>query len=379
MTQDLVSIIIPTWNRAFCLPNAIESAIAQTHPNWEAIIIDDGSTDGTADLVAERFGSEKRVRLISQKNAGVAAARNHGISEAQGDYIAFLDSDDLWEPWKLEVQLACFRKYPEPGMVWTDMTAIDPKGNVVNLKYLRTMYSAYRHFGDHSLFDRHYPIAEVAPQLASVLPGIMLSTGDIFSEMITGNLVHTSTVLLRRERLNQVGRFNVEFTPSGEDFDFHLRTCREGAVGFVDVSSIHYQVGMPDQLTNRSHAVHLATNFLKTIEPVIQQDRQRIHLSQEILNETLAYGHRWLGKELLLTGSNRDARVHFSRSLGWKWSPGVASLYALSLFPSKGIQLLRKLGRPVYRAMRSMAYTVILALSSQLEWTDAICDCVLDS
>ena len=379
MAQDLVSIIIPTWNRAFCLPNAIESVFAQTHSNWEAIVIDDGSTDGTAALVAERFGFDKRVRLISQKNAGVAAARNCGISAAQGDYVAFLDSDDLWEPWKLELQLACFRKSPELGMVWTDMTAIDPEGNVINPKYLRTMYSAYRHFGDRSLFNQHYPVAEVAPQLAGILPGIVFSSGDIFSEMITGNLVHTSTVLLRRERLNQVGHFNVEFTPIGEDFDFHLRTCREGAVGFVDVSSIHYQVGMPDQLTNRSHAIHLARNFLKAIEPVIEIDRQRIHLPQRVLHETLAYGHRWLGKELLLTGSNADARAHFSRSLGWKWSRDVAALYVLSLLPSRGIQLLRKFGRPVHRATKSFFYGGILALWSQLDWTDAICACVLDS
>ena len=93
-------------------------------------------------------------------------------------------------------------------MVWTDMAAIGPNGSVVNSQYLKTMYVAYRQFDEKDLFTRTYPLSEFAPQLAERLPGRRFLVGDIFSPMITGNLVHTSTVLLTRERLKQVVGFN---------------------------------------------------------------------------------------------------------------------------------------------------------------------------
>src|SRR5258708_6914008 len=100
----LVSIIIPAYNRKAMLFDAVASVLAQSYRDWELIVVDDGSTDGTADDLHARFGS--RVRLIAQSRRGVAAARNLGVRSARGDYIAFLDSDDFWLPRKLERQMA---------------------------------------------------------------------------------------------------------------------------------------------------------------------------------------------------------------------------------------------------------------------------------
>src|SRR5262249_18289202 len=82
--------------------------------------------DGTRELIAERYRDEPRVRYIHQSNAGVSAARNHGLRLARGQYIALLDSDDIWLPWKVEAQLACLDALPTAGMIWTDMDAIGP-------------------------------------------------------------------------------------------------------------------------------------------------------------------------------------------------------------------------------------------------------------
>ncbi len=113
----LVSVVIPTYNRAYCLARTIDSALAQTHRNLEVIVIDDGSADGTRALVTSRYGGEARLHYIYQVNSGVCAARNAGFQVARGEYIALLDSDDAWEPWKLELQVACLEKHPEIGMI----------------------------------------------------------------------------------------------------------------------------------------------------------------------------------------------------------------------------------------------------------------------
>lgn len=351
--RGLVSVIIPTWNRGSRVSLAIDSVLAQTYPNWELIVVDDGSTDDTAGVVAARSASDARIRYVYQCNAGVAAARNRGLATAEGDYIAFLDSDDAWEPWKLELQLRCLRHRPDIGMIWTDMAAVNPGGEVVNPRYLRTMYAAYRRFAEKDLFTQVCPLRDIDPDLARRFPNNRLLTGDIFSQMVTGNLVHTSTVVLTRERLSRVQGFDEKLRVSGEDFDFHLRTCREGMVGFVDVASTLYQIGMPDQLTRRSNGVHMSRNFLSTIEPVVQRDRERIRLPERTLKGTLAYGHRWLGEELLLAGREAEARQHLLESLRWQWRAWTAGLYALSLLPPRCIHLLIGMARPIYHTLKA--------------------------
>ena len=241
--QPLVSVIIPTYNRAYCLPRTLDSALAQTHANVELLVIDDGSTDDTRALIAQQYGHEPRVRYVYQENQRVAAARNRGLAMAEGKYVAFLDSDDLWEPWKLELQVACLEQNPGVGMAWTDMQAINPEGQVVSPRFLRTMYSAYRWFTTEQLFPNSTPLASVLPALKAHVGDAKFYQGDIYSQMIMGNMVHTSTVLLRRDRARKVGLFNTNYQPTGEDYDFHIRTCREGPVGYLDLSSMYYQVG----------------------------------------------------------------------------------------------------------------------------------------
>jgi glycosyltransferase involved in cell wall biosynthesis len=106
MSNPEVSVVIPTYNRAGCIKDAIDSVLAQTFQDCEIIVVDDGSTDDTRQIIG-RYG--QRVRYIYQQNAGVSAARNRGITEAQGEWVAFLDSDDIWLPHKLELQLSDIR------------------------------------------------------------------------------------------------------------------------------------------------------------------------------------------------------------------------------------------------------------------------------
>ena len=146
MLDELVSVVIPTFNREALLRRAIESVLCQTHRAVEVLVVDDGSTDGTAVMMAATYAADARVRYLPQQNAGVAVARNRGLAAATGDYLALLDSDDYWYPWKLELQLRCLRRVQGAGMIWSDMDAIGEDARPVQARYLRTMYSAYRQF-----------------------------------------------------------------------------------------------------------------------------------------------------------------------------------------------------------------------------------------
>ena len=132
LRPDLVSVIIPAFNAEATLQATLESVLAQTHPALEIIVVDDGSSDGTAALVETLGRTEPRLVLIRQENAGVAAARNAGLARARGDYVAWLDADDLWHPTKLAKQLAVFAAAPVAlGFVYTGYRLIDADGTVI--------------------------------------------------------------------------------------------------------------------------------------------------------------------------------------------------------------------------------------------------------
>jgi len=173
--------------------------------------------------------------------------------------------------------------------------------------------------------------------------------GDIYDKMFFGSLVHTSTVLLRRERLEKVKAFREDFKVLGEDFDFHMRTTEHGPVGFVDVSSVEYQVGMPDQATAKRHMVHAARNCLRTIDEMMQQHPERLKFPRRRIRRRYADVHAWIGETLLEIDQWSGARRHLLRSLRyWPWHMRTARLLALTAAP-------RRVGdsaRSLYRQMK---------------------------
>lgn len=334
MTQDLVSIIVPTYNRADCILETLQSVLEQTHTNWELILVDDGSTDDTLERVTSLFLGDTRLNYIVQPNQGVSKARNTGLAAAQGDFIAFLDSDDRWMPWKLTVQLACMHAYPEVGMVWTDMATISPEGVPLSPRHLRSMYSAYRFHRMDTLFSSRVCLTEVPGMpdaMSTPINDAWFHYGDLYAAMIRGSLVHTSTVLLRRDRAMQVGYFDENLKHSGEDYDFHLRTCQYGPVGLLDVSAIEYRKDREDRLTRHTDAT--AMNFLTTIEKAIAHDSGK-RLPLQAVKNTLAEANEWVAEEKFKLDDHTGVRRHALRSLRSKPINGrLCMLVSLSLLP----------------------------------------------
>jgi glycosyltransferase involved in cell wall biosynthesis len=310
----LVSVIVPTFDRGHRLVNAVESALAQTFTELEVIVVDDGSTDGTGALVAERYGTEPRVLYVEQEHAGVARARNTGLARARGEIIAFLDSDDRWRPWKLALQLECLARVPSAGMIWTEMEAIDPSGNPIPGSSLADILDNYGRFSPREVLPERIALAELAGT-PDQLRDRSLYVGDLFASMVVGNLVLPSAALVTRERLERVGGFDESVQVAGEDFDFFLRTCREGPVAFADVPSVLYQVGRSDQLTHRSNGLPLARNYVRTMEQAIARDPNRIDLSSATMRDGRASGYAWTGLAYLEAGDSRAARRYLLRSL----------------------------------------------------------------
>jgi glycosyltransferase involved in cell wall biosynthesis len=209
----MLSVIIPTWNRVDFIGRALNSVLGQTCACAEVIVVDDGSSDATADVVAKISGrSQIPVRYVYQENKGASAARNRGIAEANYDMFCFLDSDDWWDRRKLELQHEAMVQYPQYLISHTRETWFR-KGQQVNQK------------------KKHAP-----------------PHGEIFSRALQMCVVGMSTVMCRRQLFEQYGLFN-ESLLCCEDYDLWLRvSCREEFL-LVDEALTLKDGGRADQLS----------------------------------------------------------------------------------------------------------------------------------
>ena len=211
MGQPTVTVIIPTYNRMGLLSRALTSVARQTRPPDEVVLVDDGSTDDTEGLIRRQF---PHVRYLQQENRGVAAARNRGIREAKGEWLAFLDSDDEWLPHKLERQLDAVREEPEFSLCHTNEIWIR-RGKRVN------------------------PLKKHAK-----------SGGYIFKKCLPLCVISPSSVLIHRSLFEQVGLFD-ESLPACEDYDLWLRVTAIRPVLYLEELLIIKYGGHADQLSRR--------------------------------------------------------------------------------------------------------------------------------
>jgi len=354
----MVSVLIPSYNRAYILGKALDSVLAQTYRPIEVIVVDDGSTDGTRELVA-RYGDA--VRYIHQPNAGLAAARNTGLRAARGEFIALQDSDDQWTPWKLGAQVALMRRIPQLALVWTDMKAVDEDGRIISESHLSTMYDVYRKVQTERFLSHDCRLHELHPDAPPELAQAVVRHGDIFSAMFMGNLVHPPVALMRREHLARVGGLDETFAWTCEDYEFFWRVSREGWGALIEAPGMLYRVEAADQLTKPHLHLYIARGNLEALKRRLREDGPRFQLPAAMMREQLADAHAWLAEEELLSPNGRrwPAIRSFARSLWAKpRQKRIALLFLASLvLPPSAVGAVRRLKqrRELERHLRSEA------------------------
>ena len=246
MSNPKVSIIVPCYNYARFIPETLECLKKQTHTNWECIVVDDGSSDDSRAVVKPFVDQDARYKYIYQDNTGLPGARNTGIKNATGDFIQFLDSDDLLEPKKLELQLKAFQENPEADIV----------------------YSGLRYFQDGKPNELRYSMDW------RNRPWTLNKSGKgstLLKHFVTSCIIMPPMPLLRKEALEKTGLFKRDLR-SCEDWEFWFRCAR------LDLNFV-YQ-GAPETLSlMRMHDTSMTRNRVTMLSSIIEV--------RELMNESI--------------------------------------------------------------------------------------------
>jgi glycosyltransferase involved in cell wall biosynthesis len=282
-----VSVIIPTYNRANLITDTIQSVLEQSFRDFEIIVIDDGSTDNTREIV-----SAFPVRYFRQENQGVAAARNKGIEAAQGEYIALLDSDDILLESTLRKGVEVLDSYPQVAFSYGQAYLMDEKGVIIRLRNQNGKQPYVR-------------VREGSEEIKELLT--------------RGNYICTPTVLARRRYLYDVGLFDTTFRYGSEDFDLLVRLAKKYAVAYIAEPLVKYRIH-PGSIGTARKLEEIEQSHRLIIEGVLSDAGVGPLLSSQ---RPIAYFYLYLRLANYAYGSNdkRVAREYLLKAL--QTHPGV--------------------------------------------------------
>lgn len=252
--QPLVSVVIATYNMGQYLTQAIDSILHQTWQHLEIIVVDDGSKDNTPQVM-ERYSAEPKVLYIKNDNQGQPKAKNCGIKKTRGEFIAFCDADDLWEPNKLEIQMPLFNN-AKVGIVYSEVSNIDEHNN----RYTST-------------------------------PNEIRHTGQVTDHMLLENFVPFGTAVIRRTCIEKNGIFDEQFR-MGIDWDLWLRYSLNWEFAYTPERTYIYRV-WSGQMSNNyrgryEHAFRILNNFIKTYGAQLKPKRVATAFADIYINQAIA-------------------------------------------------------------------------------------------
>jgi glycosyltransferase involved in cell wall biosynthesis len=339
--RSAVSAVIPAFNSGKTLAEALESVLSQSAPPLEVIVVNDGSTDDTA-AVLKRFSG--KVKVITQSNAGLAAARRAGIAHAMGDLVALFDADDICEPDRLAVQAAYMDSRPEVLLCCTDFSAFDSDGPVAG-SFSQTYYGAIgRQPGGLAGI---FPIHEEFPFPASLRdagPAQTMRTyrGSVYDKLVLGNFVHPPTIMFRRDILKDVENFDPR-AGSMCDWDWIMQVARHGQIGYIAQPLLRYRLS-PSQMSAERFRYRRAIDTLLILQRLERRDPQVYQRFKRELDAKRAI--------YCLDAADAICEENRMRSIGWLFQGAVVRkqvtgrsfrILAKTLLPSQMRQVIRQL------------------------------------
>lgn len=302
---------MPAHNSAEFLGQTLDSVFAQSVTDLEVIVVDDGSTDATRD-VATAYG--ERVRYVYQANQGAGPARNVALRLARGEYLAFLDSDDLWEPDHLRVKLAVLRQFPQLGGVFGEFAIFDASG-VLYPRGTKALFPVFDRLGCEiaDMFKERREL-DIDGRARPVY------LGNIFESLFLGNFILPTSALVNRAHAATIGEFCQLRTQ--QDYEYWLRFASRYPFAFLDEVHVRYR-RHPAQLTNfgRIERIMLAVN-----EIVDGYEAHFAHIGRRnVYDRRKAELLTSLGKIYVRQGKNREARGAIAAAI--RRRPGYAAAY----------------------------------------------------
>lgn len=299
MSNPRVSIIIPAFNNGPFIAEALNSVFRQQCGSREIIVVDDGSTDDTRKVVKQYLD---KVIYHLQPNQGAAAARNYGLIRAKGDYIAFLDGDDVWFGGNLELKLGFLARNPDVGAVFSNFRIFDSLG-VIHEDGMRALYPIFK---KGRLLES---IFSSRSRLSGNGLNCLVYKGRIFESLLFGNFIATCSMLIRRECACSVGLFR-EDLKTQEDYDYWLRLARNYAVACLDLPLVGYR-RHSGQLTNGSDIEQIMLDVARTLEPYRRNIRVLPEPAARRFRKRYTGVMNSLGVACLRNGKRKDAAWAF--------------------------------------------------------------------
>lgn len=329
-----ISVVIPTYNGAQFLGAALGSVYAQTFTDYEVIIVDDGSTDNTRELL-ERY--RDRLRYHYQENQGLAVARNTGLGLARGDYITYLDADDLWEPGNLQVKHEVLAKFPGIGGVFSEFGVFDVTGE----RHSRGTKHIFPFF-DRT--GRDYPdIFQERHTLSTAGGEVTVYVGDVFESLFLGNFILPTSMVFNRASALTIGEFRPHLRTQ-QDYEYWLRFTRQYRLAFVDHALVRYR-RHPQQLTDYSKIERI----LHAVDEIIgaYETEFRVNGRGRVFGRRKAELLANLAKVRIRQERNSEARSLIARGIAWDplYVPAYA-LFPLSFLPYRLLARVRSMLGP---------------------------------
>ena len=305
----LVGVVIPMYNASHTIDATVASVCAQTYRNLDIVVVDDGSTDDCATKIKAWAGREPRLRLITEPNAGVATARNHGAKHTKADFLAFIDSDDLWAPEKIEAQMSCLAKCPDTvGLIYAWYAHLDEADRVLSLS--------------------HRPAVQ----------------GWVLRDMLRSNAVgNGSSALIRRQAFEQAGGFDPDPVRDGcEDLAIYLRIAELYEYRVVKRHLVGYRILVHNKSSD-------AEKMVRACSRVLDDYRLRYPQYASEVDQQLGGMRFWLLIRALSAGNYRSAYPMVAQL--WRSKPAFLlrrlPLLAASLARAKAPRRLKMLARPL--------------------------------